>query len=234
MLSEWVVMRPIFEFQDWLIAPMCVLIFVTSFGIVNIIIGVIVERTTLAMESINAQLEEQEKQVMMGKIRLMAGDIWALDHNNDGFISIEEMRGISESPAALAHFQDLKLPKGFTFDDLFDMLNLSGSEELNHTEFIDGMHRIVFTTDFHINCFLLQGMGQAKKQRRDMQRQIFEQQRQYLEVKFADLLLELQVAIADLKPGGRQLSLDSSLQGWLAKEEKLVEDDSPGLSLIHI
>merc|ERR1712196_520355 len=60
------------------------------------------------------------------------------------------------------HFKKLDFPKGFTFDDLFTMLNLDGSGGLRRKEFEDGMHRLCFGTEFQRFCQHQLAMGQIK------------------------------------------------------------------------
>jgi len=196
LLAEWDSFRPIWEFQAWIVPIFLLLIFVTSFGIVNVIIGVIVERTTSSMNEIHASHMEEMKTQKMREIRRIANDLWLSDHDGNGQISKDEMVSTGEDQAMLNHFRNLDFPKGFTFEDLFEMLNLDGCGDMTRKEFEDGMHRIIFGSEFQKTCLTLLGMGQIKA----MSRHLFSRQKEHLDARFDSLQANLLKLLESFAP----------------------------------
>jgi len=152
----------VFEFQRLATPMFFVLIFISSFGIVNVIIGVIVESTNASM----AQLEENKNKIAnlmkMRHIQHLTEVIWNADSDGDGIVTLSELHEAAEDPEICEELRDMGLPKGFTFEDFHTMLNLDGRDGLDRTEFVDGMHRLIFSNEFQKACLLQLGIGQVK------------------------------------------------------------------------
>lgn len=130
----------------------------------------------------------------MAQILKLAGDLWKSDNDHSGMISKEEMRRLGSNPEVLEHLSSLGLPKGFTFDELFGMLNIDGEGDIEYREFVDGMHRIIFATEFHRTCMTQLSMGQLKQ----AQHQLAALQETYLQTQFEVLRSDLRGMVVEL------------------------------------
>lgn len=160
VLSEWPeIIRPVFLIQGFFVPILMCFVMVTAFGIINVIIGVIVEQTEeTARQSLLASVEH-EKQMQMKNIADMARLICELDCDHDGLVSPAEFK----SPEMMQLFQGIKLPQGFDSDELYIMLDRDGSGEVTIDEFMMGMYRIIYCNDFQRACLSQMHINMVKK-----------------------------------------------------------------------
>merc|ERR1712232_454694 len=128
LLAEWsTIVRPVWEKQAGMVLVFIFLVVLTTFGVLNVIIGVVVERTTNAMNQMRAKDVEKKKNEQMEALETISELMFELDTNLDKKISREEM----ERGANNERLQDLlglvDLPHGFTYREFHEMLDLDGS-----------------------------------------------------------------------------------------------------------
>merc|ERR1712166_1692353 len=93
MTGEWeLVLRPILESQRLMALFFYLMLILCSFGILNVIIGVVVERTTEAMNELRADQLDKLKQMQLMQTEDLAEAVAALDDNRDGKLTREEFR----------------------------------------------------------------------------------------------------------------------------------------------
>lgn len=163
LLAEWSsIVRPVWETQPWLISIFCMLIFITTFGIFNVIIGIVVERTNQAMEQVRMETEDAKVRKRMLMVEEMANIAFHLDEDMDGVVSHSEMAAAEQN----GHFQyllkNVELPHGFTFSELHQMFDHDGSNDLTKTEFVVGMLRLVECNPFQQACLHQWMLAQVK------------------------------------------------------------------------
>jgi len=66
------------------------------------------------------------------------------------------------NPDIIQSLQSLGLPKGFTFDDLFDTMNVDGEGNISKDDYLTCMHRMLNASDFQKSTLLMCSMGQIK------------------------------------------------------------------------
>jgi Ca2+-binding EF-hand superfamily protein len=122
------------------IALLC-FIMIVRFGILNIILGVIVNTTLKAEKSrdqgISKKLQEEQQKVL-NKLK----DFFvACDLDGNGELDKEELSTAFEQPAVARLFQQLDVPV-MDPKDLFDLLDLDRSGGITFDEFLDGITRL--------------------------------------------------------------------------------------------
>lgn len=208
LLAEWDAIRAMWEFQRPCVLFIFPLIFLTSFGIVNVIIGVIVESTNVSMQEMHAKRVDWEKQLQMMRIELLAENIWMHDADSNGEISMEEMRTIGANPEVCALLDELDLPKGFTFDDLFTLLNIGGCNEMSKKSFLTGMQRLIFSTDFQKACLQQLATSEIQALHMDLHKLISDFHEATVERHFKLIRGELSVLRRQLRGRGGSCELD--------------------------
>lgn len=153
LLAEWgAVVRPVSAAQPAMVLVFGILILLTTFGFFNIIIGVIVERTTDAMARVRAEKERICLNTRMKIAEDIADVIYELDANGDGVLSYEEFAQGDTCEKFRVHMAGLDLPPGFTLQDLFTMLDHDASQELTRDELVIGLLRLIKGTPFQHQC----------------------------------------------------------------------------------
>jgi voltage-gated sodium channel len=123
-------------------SPLMVLFFVaflflTSFGLMNIVVGVIVENTLMAAEQNEEKvkkLEEEERSMILKNLQEIFIDA---DADKDGFVDRDEFETIMMRPDVQSKMEILELPS-HEAKELFGILDGDHTGELDITEFIAG------------------------------------------------------------------------------------------------
>merc|ERR1712196_447235 len=88
LLAEWsTVVRPIWEHQPGMVIVFIILVIVTTFVVLNVIIGVVVERTTSVMNQVRAKDVQKKKNEQMRSFETISELMFALDTDEDKRIS---------------------------------------------------------------------------------------------------------------------------------------------------
>lgn len=165
LLTEWAqVIRPIFDNQPACIPIFVVFVIFTTFGILNVIIGVIVERTNEVAVRIRQGDVEKQKLQQMKVVRKLSEVMFELDVNNDQWLSEDEMMNASGNATFHDMLAEIELPKGFSLADLYLMLDQNVDRRLTEHEFVDGMYRLINSNDFQRMCMIQLTMAQLKRQ----------------------------------------------------------------------
>lgn len=163
LLADWAaVVRPVWEAQPLVGLTFLLLIFVTTLGIFNVIVGVIVERATKAMEKCREETVEIQRQKRLEIIADLAHVVFELDTNGDDTISLKEFEAGTNNERLFGLMKYVGLPHGFTFRDLFRMLDKDGNNSLSKDEFVLGMVRLIRDNPFQQTCSQQLQIGQIK------------------------------------------------------------------------
>lgn len=171
VVAEWEALRSVWEFQWFAVPIFFSVIFFISFGVVNVIVAVIVEHTSSAMRRVETQEKELMRSEQMGVITELAALMWGANlRQSDHDLSRDDLRAFATDPTLIAYFNTLDFPKGFTFDDMFTMFNLDGCGGLTRKEFEDGLHRLIYGTEFQRVCLDQLMLGKIKALHHDTKR----------------------------------------------------------------
>mmetsp|Transcript_56394 Transcript_56394/g.104339 ORF Transcript_56394/g.104339 Transcript_56394/m.104339 type:complete len:587 (+) Transcript_56394:167-1927(+) len=155
LLTEWdVISRPILNHSPWVLAILALYIGCTAFGLLNAIVGVIVTRTEEASKEMEAQEMAAYRTKQMQMVEEVSDLIYTIDRDGDGEVSEAELRHATVNKELMSCLKTIDLPYGFDMRDLHKMLDRDGDGKVTKEEFREGMHRLVYSNDFHRQCLL--------------------------------------------------------------------------------
>mmetsp|Transcript_25878 Transcript_25878/g.59719 ORF Transcript_25878/g.59719 Transcript_25878/m.59719 type:complete len:575 (+) Transcript_25878:170-1894(+) len=155
LLTEWdVISRPILNHSPWVLAILALYIGCTAFGLLNAIVGVIVTRTEEASKEMEAQEMAAYRTKQMQMVEEVSDLIYTIDRDGDGEVSEAELRHATVNKELMSCLKTIDLPYGFDMRDLHKMLDRDGDGKVTKEEFKEGMHRLVYSNDFHRQCLL--------------------------------------------------------------------------------
>jgi len=125
--------------------------FVDKLCLLNTMIGVIVEKT-VNMVMADQKVMERMKVRQLSAVDQLTSLMFDLDIDGNCELNVSELRNVAEHPQLQELLRDIDLPAGFSVEELFDMLDLDSSGTVTRNEFIGGLFRLVFSTDFQREC----------------------------------------------------------------------------------
>eukprot|EP00746_Dinoflagellata_sp_MGD_P018709 gnl/MRDRNA2_/MRDRNA2_143380_c0_seq1.p1 gnl/MRDRNA2_/MRDRNA2_143380_c0~~gnl/MRDRNA2_/MRDRNA2_143380_c0_seq1.p1 ORF type:complete len:476 (+),score=102.16 gnl/MRDRNA2_/MRDRNA2_143380_c0_seq1:112-1539(+) len=158
-----IIMRAAYERQFFMLFFFVFFIVFMSFGVLNVIIGVIVDSTNeaaKAMEREDIEKIKKEKLKVLLKIRSM---VFALDEDNSGSISEEEIVKGWHDPQLRDLLSEVELPKGFSPQEMLCLLDTDGDGELTFDEFITSFYRVIASDPFQQACCTHASLNEAKR-----------------------------------------------------------------------
>mmetsp|Transcript_51283 Transcript_51283/g.115516 ORF Transcript_51283/g.115516 Transcript_51283/m.115516 type:complete len:689 (+) Transcript_51283:81-2147(+) len=225
LLVEWEdIVRPVKAHQTWLVPFLLVYVGMTSLGLMNAIIGVIVTRTDDASKKSDADRLREKKMQQMSTVQGIADIVYQLDANGDGDVTAKELYAAAMREDMMNCLQNVDLPYGFTVFDLHHMLDLNGDGDLTKDEFIQGMKRLVYSTDFHRMC-LLQLASSRHKQKMYHMKQDLIAMKSYVEAvrkQHREEMQALSTTVARLRKEVAALPDKLADSGLLAKHPQAV------------
>jgi len=176
LLVEWPeIIRPIMRDRSFLLPFFLCFQMVSTFGVMNILIGVIVDSTTTARQ-------ELEKKNSMNRL-LHAVDIWkevihkrGLSRDHISKKSDEEKQAaLEERKEAIVDIMDtilkeglIDFPKGLTAKDIIALLDFDANSDIYVEEFVTGLERLLCGNDFQLTCLMLTVMGKMRAENKDL------------------------------------------------------------------
>lgn len=158
-----IIMRATFERQPIMLFFFVFFIVFMSFGVLNVIIGVIVDSTNeaaKAMEREDVEKIKKEKLKVLLKIREM---VFALDEDESGSISEEEIVAGWHDPRFKELLMEVNLPKGFSPEEMLCLLDTDGDGELTFDEFITSFYRVIASDPFQQSCCMHTSLNEVKR-----------------------------------------------------------------------
>lgn len=179
-LEQWSenIVRHVMVKQPWMVPFFMVVIAITTFGLLNIVVGVIVENTLATSERDDNKIKrskERDRQRVFNHLREI---FEAADEDGSGTLNLAEVRKAINKPEI---YNKLKMIE-FPVDDpeqIFMLLDFDGSGHLNIDEFITGCIRMKGTAkskDLLVAQVAVDTMKrhytQFEKEMRDLQQKI--------------------------------------------------------------
>lgn len=140
-------MRPVIEKQPSMLVFFLGFIFITTFGVLNVIIGVIVDSTMTLhpdderMETIEVLHKDMERLKTFRALCLSA------DKNGDGTISLRELYAAMSNPGLQRILEDIHMPLGLLPEELFSLLNAGGGQAITESDMMRQLTRAVVHTE---------------------------------------------------------------------------------------
>eukprot|EP00747_Dinoflagellata_sp_TGD_P080420 gnl/TRDRNA2_/TRDRNA2_160884_c3_seq1.p1 gnl/TRDRNA2_/TRDRNA2_160884_c3~~gnl/TRDRNA2_/TRDRNA2_160884_c3_seq1.p1 ORF type:complete len:481 (+),score=103.00 gnl/TRDRNA2_/TRDRNA2_160884_c3_seq1:122-1444(+) len=206
LLAEWPeIIRPVWAFQWPLVCFFACFVGFTTLGILNVIVGVIVEQTAEAAKKEHESDILRKHKDQMNHVKELVAIMRQMDDNSDGEISAEEMGSPENEKFITGVMSSLDLPPGFTPVDLHAMLDTGCDGKLSTREFIEGMFRMVFSNDFHRACMSQLAVNQLKGHIVRMEKN--------MQQEFDGIKDTLKVVMRELQGNSSQLPASKDLDG---------------------
>merc|ERR1719428_822099 len=153
--SHDAVVRPVMTLYPQMFCFFVPYLFLTTFGLLNVVVGVIVENTLEAAkqnEEIQAKRRDERFNLEVENLHKLFHDA---DVNENGTLDIEEMRAVVGDKHARLILEDLNIPTDNP-DELFNIFDGNGSGEFSIEEFISGILRLKGSASAKdmLNCVL--------------------------------------------------------------------------------
>lgn len=176
ILDNWSsIVTPVSEVQPYMLPFFLLFLVMTSFGLMNALIGIIVEQTTAATAKIEAEDEERRRGQQLDQVQQLIKIVSDIDESNDGMISIEEMENAKDNQDLKRILTSIDLPPGFSVTDLHLMLDENGNGTMSQEDFIDGMFQLIFCNEFQNQCVAKLSVAQIKKCVFELRQDMFEE-----------------------------------------------------------
>jgi len=165
LLTDWSnIIWPVYEMYPAVTLALILFVVVTSLGVLNVIIGLIVERTNAAAEKMSMEDRELERRTQLDAVGELTKMMRELDANHDGWLSLDEMGSAVDNIKFTDLMKQINLPLGFGLRDLYLMLDTDMNSKVTRKEFVDGMYRIVHCNEFQRTCLSHLSIAQVKRQ----------------------------------------------------------------------
>merc|ERR1712107_111225 len=134
----------------------------------NVVVGVVVERSLEAAKEFNRKEREKELAYRLMMVQDFGKLMTELDQDGSGELSKEEfLEALKGSCAMQTLIQELALPSGFTVRELFTLIDSSGDGVISPHEFESALRRLLDSSPFQTLCVLLMNINHAKSVVRD-------------------------------------------------------------------
>jgi hypothetical protein len=202
---DWPI-RDIAKVQWYLVPWFYTYMLFICFGILNSIIGIIVQRTSDAAREAEVNDQKLFQQTQQGMVEELRNLMWKTSASGGGdddeaTITEEELEIASRNPQMRAILKQIDVPQSFTVQDIHLMLDRDGDGQLTEEEFTEGMYDMVYNNSFQTQCTLQLSSAMQK-------RKIYE-----LRTLVESLFGELKSDIRKLAEGGLRASAFSGVGG---------------------
>lgn len=127
MSLDALVMRPVIEKQPYLICIFVLYLATTTFAVLNVIIGVVVESTSKANADTDLAIELELTKDRARAVQKISQIICSMDADQSGNIELKELKDGLSLPEVNQVFSDMPLPLDCTARDIFDIMNPGGT-----------------------------------------------------------------------------------------------------------
>lgn len=164
ILAEWTeIVRPVAEKQPFMLVFFILFALVVCYGVMNVIIGMIVESVIEHSKEMATLSDELEMNAKLQKLEDISRLSHLIDTNQDGRISLQEMEANMQLPAMKALLNQIKVPMGMTGEELLTMLDEDGDELLLFDEVVRSFYRLVESDEFQRMCISQLGINKLKQ-----------------------------------------------------------------------
>ena len=171
ILAEWMELgRAMVEYQPEMIFFFILFIIFTSFGVMNVVIGVIVDNTMLAAraaEKDQVEFDRRQRVSILDRIREL---IFALDKDGSGEVSYDELKAGLDMEDVTSLLKTVGFPSGFEPEEVMDLLDADGDGVLSMNEFMVSLFRIVYCDPFQQKCLMQSNLHAVRRALRNMRK----------------------------------------------------------------
>lgn len=134
-----------------------------AFGVLNVIIGVIVESTHEASKQMELDNVAQIMKDKLGTLAQIRNSMWALDSDGNGEVSLTEINDAWDKPEFQGVISQMGLPEGWTPQEMLALLDVDADGKLTFEEFMTSFYRIIADDPFKQACCLHSGLNEVKR-----------------------------------------------------------------------
>lgn len=144
LLDGWgVLIWEIASSKPFLVPLFMLFVLFTSCGVINVIIGIIVDSTMTASRNFELQNRELRTTRKLKRVQELAQVMKLIDVDDSHYLSQAEILSAVEHPEFTELLFELELPKGFTAVDLFRILDTDFRSSVSQAQFVNGMYNIL-------------------------------------------------------------------------------------------
>eukprot|EP00930_Biecheleria_cincta_P045462 TRINITY_DN31329_c0_g1_i1.p1 TRINITY_DN31329_c0_g1~~TRINITY_DN31329_c0_g1_i1.p1 ORF type:complete len:526 (-),score=124.44 TRINITY_DN31329_c0_g1_i1:357-1934(-) len=158
-LDSWCskVVRHVAVNQWYMVAFFCIFLLITTFGIMNILVSVIVEKTLAASMQNKQRLRLREEKAQRAELDSIKEIFLISDTDGSNSLDLEEFLAAMKNPEVQWRMKMLELPVAET-EKLFGVIDGDGSQTLSYNDFIQGCAKL---KGFAMSKDMLAVMAQA-------------------------------------------------------------------------
>ncbi|CAJ1459615.1 unnamed protein product [Effrenium voratum] len=133
--------RPLVERQPLLFVLLLLYIFLTTFGLLNIIVGVIVENTLNIAQSDQDLQDRRMQRQILGELEFLKSVFESADSDGSGTLDRDEFVEICQRPEVKTALLRMEVPAEQP-EELFDILDEEGSGQINFLTFTESVKKV--------------------------------------------------------------------------------------------
>lgn len=145
-LESWsmAVARPVMKEKPWLVIFFILFLYLTTFGLMNIVMGVIVEQVIQASKENEEKVKRQKEARQRNEIKILCGIFEEADKDGGGTVDAEEFATLCKRKDVQKIFEDLELPvsRQRLAMRLFEVLDGEGHGEMKIHDFLEATTRL--------------------------------------------------------------------------------------------
>jgi len=183
LLVEWPeVVRPVLLKQPYLVIGFVLFTMLVTFGIMNIIVGIIVDNVINLSQKYERQCMERALQTKLDVLQQIHKVVFDIDTDDDGVVTVEEIEASFNQTVMQALLAKINLPRGCTPSEFYRILDQDGDGTLRREEFVQSFYRLLEGNDFQRSCLVQMGINDVKALVRDVQSNMQKQVDQHLKI----------------------------------------------------
>jgi len=162
ILAEWTeIVRPVFQKQPFMLLFFLAFMGFVCFGVMNVIIGMIVDSTMQHARQLERELELSHKGEKVRLLKELKEVIFQVDSSGDSDIDMDELDGLlnSEDARMESLMGKLNLPSGCSAKEFLALLDTDGDGRVRHDEFIQNLYRVVNCSGYQQMCLIQIGVN---------------------------------------------------------------------------
>lgn len=153
LLAEFeTISRPIFEKQPFMTIFLVAFVIFTTFGLLNVIIGVVCDNTLEAAKQLDEDMDLNKKIQQLWEFNKLRDLVFAIDEDHNGVVSDQEIKKAWKDPVFRQLLQDVHFPRGWSPKELACLLDRNGDKEVKFSEFIQTFSRLILNDPFQRDC----------------------------------------------------------------------------------
>eukprot|EP00927_Polykrikos_kofoidii_P058889 TRINITY_DN5372_c0_g1_i1.p1 TRINITY_DN5372_c0_g1~~TRINITY_DN5372_c0_g1_i1.p1 ORF type:complete len:675 (+),score=95.43 TRINITY_DN5372_c0_g1_i1:50-2026(+) len=163
-LSEWrEIVWPVLQKQPAVIVFFIGFNLFVTFGVMNVIVGMIVEGVMAKSQSLNQESIDEVMARRMNMLERIRHCLVTVDVNSDGAITPEEIENNLLVGGVLSELlMEVDLPQGFTAKEFHAVLDRHGMGVIGDEDLVEGLYRLLDTTPFKQTCLLQMSINELK------------------------------------------------------------------------